>query len=178
MVPLVENAAVVLGDVQSLPFSPGCFDVVLAPHMLYHVPDIAVAANEIRRVLSSEGLFVAVTNSVTNFRELRALVEAAVGTDWRMHRPSDQRFSMETGAGSLSPAFESVVRVDCPTSHLVVSDIDALAAYVASVGDHYEAQVDVAWSEVVSAVREMAGAAIARDGELRLSTGGGAFVCR
>jgi SAM-dependent methyltransferase len=178
MLPLVESAEVVLADAQSLPFSRGCFDVVLAPHMLYHVPDIGVAAGEVRRVLKGEGLFVAVTNSVANFQELRVLVEAAVGTDWRMCRPSEQRFSMETGADSLSLAFESVVRVDCPASHLVVTDVDVLAAYVASVGDHYEAQVDVAWSDVVSGVREMASAAIARDDELRLSTGVGAFVCR
>jgi SAM-dependent methyltransferase len=178
MLPLVEAAATVLADVQSLPFSPGCFDLVLAAHMLYHVHDVEVAADEIRRVLNGDGVFVAVTNSVANFQELRALVEAAVGTDWRMRRPSDQHFSMETGAEPLSSVFGSVVRVDCPTSHLVVSDVEVLTAYVASVADHYEAQVDVRWSEVVSRVREMADAAISRDGELRLSTGVGAFVCR
>ncbi len=40
MLPLVNDAAPVLADVQALPFSRRCFDLVLAPHMLYHVPDI------------------------------------------------------------------------------------------------------------------------------------------
>lgn len=178
MLPLVTDAAVVLADVQALPFPRGRFDLVLAPHMLYHVPDIEVSAREIRRVLHPKGLFVAVTNSVSNLQELRALVEAAVGTDWRMLRPADQRFSMEGGASRLSSAFESVVRVDCPPSDLVVTDVDALVEYVASVADHYEDQVDVPWAEVVRRVHGLASAALSTDGELRFSTGAGAFVCR
>ncbi len=178
MLPLVTDAAVVVADVQALPFARGPFDLVLAPHMLYHVPDIEVAAREIRRVLHPEGLFIAVTNSVSNLQELRALVEAAVGTDWRMLRPADQRFSMEGGAALLSSAFDSVVRLDCPPSELVVTDVDALVEYVASVADHYEAQVDVPWAEVVRRVHDQATAAMSKDGELRFSTGAGAFICR
>ncbi len=178
MLPLVSDAAVILADVQDLPFAPGSFDVVLAPHMLYHVPDIEAAAKEIRRVLCQEGLFVAVTNSVSNLNELRALVEAAVGSDWKMLRPADQRFSMENGTELLNSAFESVVRVDCPSSRLVVTDADAVAQYVASVADHYESQVDVPWSTVTSRVYDLAREAMATDGELRFSTDAGAFVCR
>jgi SAM-dependent methyltransferase len=174
----VTDAAVVLADVQALPFSEESFDLILAPHMLYHVPDIEVAAREIRRVLHPEGLFVAVTNSVANLQELRALVEAAVGTDWRMLRPADQHFSMEGGAALLSTAFESVVRVDCPRSDLVVTDVDALVDYVVSVGDHYEDEVGVSWVEVAKRVHVLANEALAADGELRFSTGAGAFICR
>jgi SAM-dependent methyltransferase len=167
-----------LADVQALPFAPGCFDLVLAPHMLYHVPDIEGAAREIRRVLRRGGRLVAVTNSVSNLQELRALVEAAVGSDWEMRRPADQRFCLENGTALLSEVFDSVVRLDCPPSHLVVDDVDAVAAYVASVADHYEAEVDVPWAEVVHRVRDLTAAAMAGEGELRFSTGAGAFVCR
>jgi SAM-dependent methyltransferase len=178
MLRLVSNASVVLADVQSLPFSAGSFDLVLALHMLYHVPDIERAATEIRRVLDSEGVFVAVTNGLSNLQELRALVEAAVGTSWEMVQSSALHFSMEGGAALLSSAFESVVRVDCPPSHLVVTDVNVVTDYVASVADPYEAQVDVPWSQVVSRVGALATASILRDGELRFSTGMGAFVCR
>jgi hypothetical protein len=146
--------------------------------MLYHVPDIETAAKEIRGVLHPDGLFVAVTNSVSNLQELRVLVETAVGTDWRMFRPADQRFSMESGAALLSSAFKSVIRVDCPPSHLVVSDVGALTDYVASVGDHYESEVNVPWVEVVRRVHELASAAVSADGELRFTTDAGAFVCQ
>jgi len=40
------------------------------------VPDIELAAREIRRVLHPDGVFIAVTNSVSNLQELRDLVEA------------------------------------------------------------------------------------------------------
>jgi SAM-dependent methyltransferase len=174
----VTDATPVLADVQVLPFRRGCFDLVLAPHMLYHVPDIEAAATEIRRVLHPEGVFVAVTNSISNLQELRALVEAAVGADWRMLRPSDQRFGMEGGAALLSSAFRSVVRFDCPPSHLIVTDVDALAEYVASVADHYESDVDIPWADVVRRVRQLARAEVSATGELRFTTGAGAFVCR
>lgn len=178
MLPLVNDAAPVQADVQTLPFSRGCFDLVLAPHMLYHVPDIEAAAREVRRVLHPDGAFVASTNSISNLRELRALVEAAVGTDWRMLRPSDQRFSMESGAAVLSSVFESVIRFDCPPGHLVVTDVGALDQYVASVADHYESEVDVPWAEVVRRVHELATDVIASDGALRFTAEVGAFVCR
>jgi SAM-dependent methyltransferase len=178
MLPLVEDASRVLADVQNLPIATGCFDLVLAPHMLYHVPDIEAAAREIRRVLHPEGVFVAVTNSVSNLQELRTLVETAVGTDWRMLRPADERFSMEGGAPLLSSVFDSVVGLACPPSDLVVTDLDALADYVASMADHYEAQVEMPWAVVVSRVRDLARAAMSTGGELRFSTGAGAFICR
>ena len=95
-----------------------------------------------------------------------------------MLRPADQRFNMEGGAALLLSTFESVVRRDCPPSDLVVTDMDAVVDYVASVADNYEGQVDVPWAEVVRRVRDLASAAMSRDGELRFSTGAGAFVCR
>ena len=105
-------------------------------------------------------------------------MEAAVGTGWKMIQSSAQHFNLEGGAAVLASAFESVVRVDCPPSHLVVTDVNALTDYVASVADPYEAQVDVPWSWVVNRVHELASTAMSREGELRLSTGVGAFVCR
>lgn len=60
----------------------------------------------------------------------------------------------------------------------MVTDVDALVEYVTSVADHYEGQVDTPWAEVVRRVHDLATAAMSRDGELRFSTGAGAFVCR
>jgi SAM-dependent methyltransferase len=178
MLAAVTGAARVQADAQALPFAPGAFDVVLAPHMLYHVPDVALAAAEARRVLRPGGVFVAVTNGRAHLSELRALVEAAVGTGWRMEAPAATAFSLEDGAAPLAAAFASVERVDCPPGHVAVVDADALGDYVASVGDHYEDEAGVPWSAVVARVRDLAGAAVARDGALRISAATGAFVCR
>ncbi len=165
-------------DVQSLPLGASTFDLVLAPHMLYHVPDVVAAAHEARRVLDPGGVFLAVTNSERNLAELRQLVEAAVGTGWEMVRPSDRHFSLENGAVPLSRAFDRVERVDCPASAVVVSDLDAITDYVASVADHYEADAGRPWAEVVERVRVLARDAMSGTGELRMTSAVGAFVCR
>ncbi|HKE75104.1 MAG TPA: class I SAM-dependent methyltransferase, partial [Acidimicrobiales bacterium] len=72
------HRALVNTDVTALPFAPAAFDVVLAPHMLYHVGDRTAAARELRRVLAPGGRCVAVTNGRAHLRALLTLVEAAV----------------------------------------------------------------------------------------------------
>jgi SAM-dependent methyltransferase len=173
----VPGAASAQADVQQLPFLTDRFDVVLAPHMLYHVADIEAAAAECRRVLHPSGRFVAVTNGDANLAELRTLIEGAAGGGWRMERPSDRRFSMENGASRLQSAFASVTRVDAPAGEILVTDPDALAGYVASVRDLYEPQIAGSWADVVGSVRDSATAHIAAKGALRFTSSVGAFVC-
>src|SRR5260221_4896310 len=48
-------------DAESLPFADRTFDVVLANHMLHHVPDVDAALSEFRRVLKGDGCMVAAT---------------------------------------------------------------------------------------------------------------------
>ncbi len=66
-----------VGDVQSLPFEDASFDVVLAAWMLYHVPDLAEALDEVGRVLRPGGRLVAVTNGSAHLQELRQLIGVA-----------------------------------------------------------------------------------------------------
>lgn len=49
-------------DIQNIPFPDNCYDVVIANHMLYHVPDLSKAISEVHRVLRSDGKFYAATN--------------------------------------------------------------------------------------------------------------------
>ncbi len=49
-------------DIQNIPFPDNCYDVVIANHMLYHVPDLSKAISEVHRVLRSGGKFYASTN--------------------------------------------------------------------------------------------------------------------
>ena len=46
-----------VANVESLPFGDAGYDVVVANHMLYHVPDLAKGLSEIRRVLKPGGRF-------------------------------------------------------------------------------------------------------------------------
>lgn len=60
-------------DAAALPFADHSFDVVLAMHMLYHVPDQARAIAEMRRVLKPGGTLAVTTNGAGNLRALYAL---------------------------------------------------------------------------------------------------------
>ncbi|GAA0935381.1 hypothetical protein GCM10009554_22190 [Kribbella koreensis] len=51
----------VVGDAQTLPFGSGVVDAVVMPFVLFHLPALAVALSEVRRVLVSGGAFGAVT---------------------------------------------------------------------------------------------------------------------
>jgi SAM-dependent methyltransferase len=45
--------------VYALPFRSGRFDILLCTHVLEHVPDLATALGELRRVLAPGGLLIA-----------------------------------------------------------------------------------------------------------------------
>ena len=49
-------------DVQALPFKDDAFDVVIANHMLYHVPDPDRGVAELARVVHRDGVVLAATN--------------------------------------------------------------------------------------------------------------------
>jgi SAM-dependent methyltransferase len=169
------------GDAARLPFPDAAFDVVLAPHMLYHLPDIAAGVRELRRVLRPEGVAVAVTNGAGHMRSLWDVVAGAVheiDPRWEANR-SVGRFSLENGAAQLAVGFahvELVRVVDPPPVEL--TDPEVAADYVASVADHYQDGVGRPWSEVVDAVRRAAAADIAARGAFTIESDTGAFVCR
>lgn len=174
------SGPLVCGNAEQLPFADESFDVVLAPHMLYHVDDRRAAARELRRVLERNGTCVAVTNGEDNHREMVDLVEDVVGRGWRWQRPSDSTFSLENGAAQLRAGFGRVERIDCPAVVVSVTDADALAGYLRSVGDHYEPQVSAwtTWEDVAAECHRRAAGIISTEGAFRISTSVGAFVCR
>ena len=58
-------------DAQSIPFDNASFDIVIANHMLYHVPNRSKAFSEIKRVLKPSGRFYSSTGGCTHLKELR-----------------------------------------------------------------------------------------------------------
>lgn len=170
------------GDVQTLPFRTASFDVVIAPHMLYHVPDRVAAAHELRRVLRKGGICVAVTNGKAHMRSLRSIVEDIVRETtpgWEMRDPSTRYFTLDNGADILGAAFSSVEVVRPTTNETVrLTDADIAADYVASTGDFYAPEVTIPWSDLVDEVRTRIAAAVAADGVFEVAGDTGAIVCR
>lgn len=99
-----------VGDIEDLPFDDETFDLVMANHMLYHVPSIPRALSEVRRVLRPAGRFIATTNAQPGMRELHDL---HVDTMRELEIPytpttSEDWFSLDNGRGVLEDAFGSV----------------------------------------------------------------------
>ena len=180
MVRSLAPATTCVGDVQALPFCDASFDAAAALMMLYHVPDRAAAAVELRRVVRPGGVLVATTADAENQPELRAVVETAVGGGWRWTRPSESQFDLATGAEFLGTAFESVELVRAPERRVFVTDADAMADYIASTADHYEDGLPpgTRWGDVVESVRSSTARAVADDGALVVTARLGALVCR
>jgi SAM-dependent methyltransferase len=175
------HPALFCADVTALPVRDGAFDVVLAAHMLYHVPDRPAAVRELRRVLAPGGACIAVTNGARHLRPLRALVERAAGTaapGWTM-RAATAAFTAENAAAQLAGAFGRVscVRPD-REAPVVIRHAAVAAEYVASWAGFYQDQVARPWADVVADVRRQVQAVIDRDGAFVVSGDLAAFVCR
>jgi ubiquinone/menaquinone biosynthesis C-methylase UbiE len=118
-------------DAQKIPFEDNSFDVVIANHMLYHVPDRPQVFAEIRRVVKPEGRFYASTIGKTHMQELHGLMGRFDGSLFSWGKSAAAAFCMENGAEQLAPFFEQVSmrRYD---DDLRVTDADMLLAYILS----------------------------------------------
>jgi ubiquinone/menaquinone biosynthesis C-methylase UbiE len=171
-----SDATLLVGDAQRVPFSDAAFDRVLAMHMMYHVPDRDLAIAELRRVLRPDGVALVLTNSRRHLDELNEMVGAVLyelnGTDPAVLR-AYLRFSSESGAAELRRSFSSVVRHDV-ASALVVTDADAIVAYVASMGSIARS---AAGERILHEVGRRAREVIEREGAFRIRTEVGCFAC-
>jgi ubiquinone/menaquinone biosynthesis C-methylase UbiE len=159
---LGNRAQYVVADVQELPFGDDSFDVVVANHMLYHVPARARAFAEIRRVLVGGGAFHASTNGRGHLAELASLVPG-----WGLERYAEA-FGLETGPAQLASFFADV-RTERFENDLAVTEVEPVLAYIRSSPAGRDSNLTKARAAVA--------AAIARDGAFRISTVPGLISC-
>jgi SAM-dependent methyltransferase len=158
-------------DAQELPFSDGSFDVVVANHMLYHVPDPSRAVAEFARVLRPRGVLMAATNGPNHLDVITELSRQVLG--WSSLDFVDRRFGASTGATILSGAFGQVGWHPHPSS-MECDDPAAVLAYITSGAAGQEAD-----PERLEALTEAVEARFrASDGVLHISMEAGCFVAR
>ncbi len=155
-------------DVQSLPFDDGTFDVVLANHMLYHVPDPDLAVAELARVVRDDGVVLAATNGYGHMREINEPIAEVFGSH---AEHLYEVFGIDTGEARLRRQFASIAW-HAFDNDLVADDAAAVVAYGLSFppGEH-----------ATDAQRDEFAAAVGRrfvDGRMRIRTRAGVFVCR
>jgi SAM-dependent methyltransferase len=158
-------------DVQELPFPDAAFDVAVANHMLYHVPDPLRAAAELARVLRPGGVLLAATNGPRHLDAVADLSRRALG--WSPLDFLDRRFGKTTGEAILASRFGSVCWHQFPST-IVCTNPDDVVAFIASSAAAHEATPEQrrALEELV-VDRFRAGG-----GELCITTDSGCFVAR
>ena len=157
-------------DAQAIPYADARFDVVIANHMLYHVPDRERAFGEIQRVLRPDGTLYAATNGHAHLREFDELA-AAVGYDHEMILAAIE-FGLETGLAQLQRFFGDV-RVARYEDNLVVTQAEPLMAYIASMST--AAALDEA---AMARVRAHIESTLATHGAYRITKDAGLFTAR
>jgi SAM-dependent methyltransferase len=158
-------------DIQALPFADNSFDVVVANHMLYHVPDIDQALKEIKRVLKDNGRFLAATNGNNHMKEITEMgwklfpEETAALANTRLKQDSKLTlsFRLENGGELLEPHF-SQVDLNYYEDGLEVTEVSPLVAYILSSN-----QSETITDEVVSKLTAYLEDKLTQDGVIKIS---------
>ena len=171
-----------VADVQELPFERERFDAVVANHMLYHVPDRERAFAEITRVLRPGGTLYAATNGERT--------QAEMGWMQRILDPSRPtegyyfgnllEFSLENGAGQLSPWFSEVTRRRYEDA-LDVTEVRPLVEYLlsGSAADTAAQELDSAeFDRRVSDLSERLETELTMRGAIHITKDTGLFIAR
>jgi SAM-dependent methyltransferase len=175
------RVALLNADAQRLPLADDCADVGLAMHMLYHVPDVAAAVGELRRVVRPGGMLLASANSSHSMLELYDMFDAVISA--QLGRPvramPGLSFTVETGRDLLGAAFTDVTRhshevlLAIPDPAVVVSYLDSVREPIlANLGEPLD--FDAALTEMAARVSHV----IRADGSFRVTARSGVFACR
>jgi len=174
----------IAADAAALPFASGTFDVILANHMLYHLPNIASGLRETQRILKPDGLLVASTNSAGTMPQLVELMRRGIlllskpGTPLtQMPPPPHITFSLENGAQQMARHFYAVVRHDLPGT-LVFPDTDSTLRYLETWRPMREPQLPagVKWDDLLLVVRDQVNRIIKLFGQLAVEKVSGVLI--
>ncbi len=168
-------------DIQELPYADNSFDIVVANHMLYHVPDLSRGLSEIKRVLKPNGRFFAATNGNNHMKELKQMGDEMVGADasflerlgydeskfvWKL------AFRLENGAELLAPYFATVSLENFEDS-LEVTEAQPLADYIKSTF-----RMANATPEIQTMIDDYVAQKIAREGMIHITKETGLFIAQ
>ena len=125
-----ENVSFEQLDIQSIGFPDKSFDVVIANHMLYHVPDLSKALSEVKRVLKTDAGFYSTTIGNGGMRSFLHNAFKHFNPDTKAFT-QQWSFSLQNGFEILNRHFSNVERLDYEDS-LAVTETEDLMDWIKS----------------------------------------------
>lgn len=118
-------------NAENIPYNDETFDIIIAQHMIYFIPDIEKALVEIQRVLKPNGVFYVTANSCESMKELNKLAENFAPNLGLDSNGYSERFDLEHGRGILEKYF-SKVNVEILDGKIIVDEAEPVVSYKAS----------------------------------------------
>ncbi|PKO16909.1 MAG: class I SAM-dependent methyltransferase [Chloroflexi bacterium HGW-Chloroflexi-10] len=158
------------GNAQILPFPSQSFDMVIANHMIYHIPNIPMALAEMARILKHDGTLFAATNGEMHMHELDELI-FPVGPELPRFNKLSSIFSLENGPSYLNDSFDQVSTIIYEDS-LRVTEAEPVMDYICSMNGMYLQEVQI------TALHQKIHEHIERDGNFFIQKHSGLFVAK
>jgi SAM-dependent methyltransferase len=171
-------------NAQRLPLAKAAADVVLANHMLYHLPKIEDALQYIKRVLRPDGRLIAATNSSDNMAKLKTMmleIGREISQNPQLKGDQNDRlsgFSLENGQQILTQHFAQVDRFILDSA-LIFPAAEPVIDYVDSMRDFYSSYLpdDIIWSDFSAELARRIRLEVKRTGKFRVGKKTGVFIC-
>jgi SAM-dependent methyltransferase len=170
---------VLRADAQAIPLPDHSVDHALASHMLYHVPDIAQALREMKRVVKIGGRVLMTTNAADHSKRLNDLHDQAARDIGLTPTPQTgpERFALEH-LPLVQSVFPVVTLYQQPNAFLVPTAESALRYYASGRIDAIrERQADGSHRPpLLQRMSELLEEVLAREGVIRVSKDAGSFL--
>ncbi len=167
LVPLGRSFKFEKVDAQSIPYPDQSFDIVIANHMLYHVPDRKKGLSEIRRVLKDDGCLIATTIGENHMKEMNQWIYIA--SDKKTKGMFSLNFTLENGREQLQEYF-STIEISRYPDQLKVNEVEPIMAYIQSM----TAGFDLSQEQLEKVENELKGI-LENDGSIFITKDSGMF---
>lgn len=179
--PFASSTYLLNARARHIPLPHASCDVVIANHMLYHVPDIAAAVQEIRRVLRPGGALIAATNAENSMHtfldEIHTAFHALGAPIASLPTPFRKNFSLESGGQFIAPYLQRM-EIHRLESALVFPEAAPVLAYINSIHTFYQPYLpaQISWTAVREQLQKQIEAIIQKTGVYRVSKTTGVFI--
>ena len=128
-----KNFSFQVMDIQNMQSMDKRYDIIIANHLLYHVPDIEKALSEIDGILKDDGIFYSTTIGFEHLKELENIYKLFEGKV-KFSYSGNLTFTLDNGKEILSNYFRTIDLKRYEDS-LEITNVNDLMDYILSYND-------------------------------------------